>query len=143
MEDLCSTTQTQNVMFIHIGDNEDWNTFVHTQAVEWQKTVLAWVVNSAGHPVIVVKYEDMKTDTAKELLRMLDFLHVPYTETQFQSVVTRGYNMFKRHHSPRDDFEHFTLEQEAFVDSVVQSTLTKLEEVGLADKCNVTSYLSQ
>jgi len=48
-----------------------------------------------------------------------------------------------RHHSPRDDFEHFTPEQESFVDSVVRirTTLTKLEDVGLNEKCNVTSYL--
>ena len=34
---------------------------MHTGAVEWQETVLAWIVNNGGHPVIVVKYEDMKT----------------------------------------------------------------------------------
>ena len=48
--------------------------------------------------------------------------------------------MFKRHHSPRDDPEHFMPEQDSFVDSVVRTTLTKLEEVGLEDKCNVMSY---
>ena len=88
-------------VFSHIGYNQDWNAFVHTQAVEWQKTVLGWTVNSAGHSVVVVKYEDMKTNTSKELRRMLHFLQVPYTETQFQSVVTRGYGHVQKTSQPQ------------------------------------------
>ena len=93
--DSVDTQYVSRSVFSHIGDNQDWNAFVHTQAVEWQKTVLGWTVNSAGHSVIVVKYEDMKTKHLKELQKMLHFLRVPYTETQFQSVVTREYDMFK------------------------------------------------
>ena len=108
--------------------------------MEWQETVLAWTVNNGGHPVIVVKYEDMKTNISRELQRMLDFLQVSYTEMQLQSVVSKGYNTFKRNHSLDDDFEHFTPAQRLFVNLLVRTTKTKLEEHGLADKCNLTSY---
>ena len=110
--------------------------------MEWQETVLAWTVNNGDHPVIVVRYEDMKTNISRELQRMLDFLQVPYTETQLQSVVSKGYNTFKRNHSLDDDFEHFTPAQRLFVKSLVRTTKTKLEEHGLADRYNLTSYLS-
>lgn len=115
---------------------------MHTGAVEWQETVLAWIVNNGGHPVIVVKYEDMKTNTSMELQRMLDFLQFPYSETQLQSLVSKGYNTFKRNHSLDGDFERFTPAQRLFVNSLVRTTNTKLEEHGLADKYNLTSYLS-
>ena len=73
---------------------------------------------------------------------MLDFLQFPYSETQFQSVVSKGYNTFKRNHSLDGDFEHFTPAQRLFVNSLVRTTNTKLEEHGLADKYNLTTYLS-
>jgi len=56
-------------------------------------------------------------------------------------VLWQGGMTCSRHHRARYDFEHFTPEQESFVDSVVRTTPTKLEEVGLGDKCNVMSYL--
>lgn len=73
---------------------------------------------------------------------MLDFLQFPYSETQLQSLVSKGYNTFKRNHSLDGDFERFTPAQRLFVNSLVRTTNTKLEEHGLADKYNLTSYLS-
>ena len=139
--DSVDTQYVSRSVFSHIGDNQDWNAFVHTQAVEWQKTVLGWTVNSAGHSVIVVKYEDMKTNTSKNSGECYTFCRFHTLRHSSRVLWQGGTDMFKRHHSPRDDFEHFTPEQESFVDSVVRTTLAKLEEVGLDDKCNVTSYL--
>ena len=117
--------------------------YVHQKAVKWQKTIFAWVVNNVGHPVNVIKYEDMKTNPSRELRRMLDFLQVSYTEAQFQRVVNNGYEKFKRHHSPRDDYDHYTSEQRAFVNSVIRSTHSVLEEYHLSETCNVYDYLTK
>ena len=115
--------------------------YVHTQALRWQRTIFAWMVNNMGHPVIVVKYEKMKANTSKELRRMLEFLQVPYTEAQFQSVVNSGYEKFRRHHSSQDDYDHYTSEQRAFVNSVIRTTHSILEEYHLSETCSVHEYL--
>ena len=128
-------------LFIHTGDNKEWNVYVHRKAVKWQQTILAWVVNNMGHPVLVVKYEDMKANMSRELRRMLDFLQVPYTEAQFQSVVNSGYEKFRRHHSSQDDYDHYTSEQRAFVNSIIRTTHSILEEYYLSETCSVHEYL--
>ena len=126
----------------HTGENEEWNAYVHTGAVEWQQTLFAWVLNNLRHPMIVVKYEDMIKDTSKELQRMLHFLQVPYSDAQFQSVVTRGYTEFKRPHHPHNDYDHYTSQQRAFVNSIIRTTHRLLEEYRLTNRCNVYEYLS-
>ena len=128
---------------IHAGENRKWNVSVHRKALKWQQTIFAWVVNNMDHPVIVIRYEDMKANMSRELRRMLDFLQVPYTEAQFQTVVNNGYEKFKRHHSPRDDYDHYTSEQRAFVNSVIRNTHSVLEEYHLSETCNVYDYLTK
>ena len=128
---------------IHAGENRKWNVSVHRKALKWQQTIFAWVVNNMDHPVIVIRYEDMKANTSRELQRMLDFLQVPYTEAQFQRVVNNGYEKFKRRHSPRDDYDHYTSEQRAFVNSVIRSTHSVLEEYHLSEICTVYDYLAK
>ena len=123
------------------GENKEWNMYVYIQTLKWQRTILAWVVNNMGHSVLVVKYEDMKANMSKELRRMLNFLQVPYTEAQFQSVVTSGYEKFRRHHSSQDDYDHYTSEQRAFVNSVIRTTHSILEEYYLSEICSVHEYL--
>ena len=123
------------------GENKEWNMYVYIQTLKWQRTILAWVVNNMGHSVLVVKYEDMKANMSKELRRMLNFLQVPYTEAQFQSVVTSGYEKFRRHHSSQDDYDHYTSEQRAFVNSVIRTTHSILEEYRLSETCSVHEYL--
>ena len=117
--------------------------YVYTQAVKWQQTIFAWLVNNMDHPVIVIKYEDLKVNPSRELRRMLDFLRVPYTEAQFQRVVNNGYEKFKRHHSPRDDYDHYTSEQRAFVNSVIRTTHSVLKEYHLSEICTVYDYLAE
>ena len=117
--------------------------YVYTQAVKWQQTIFAWLVNNMDHPVIVIKYEDLKVNPSRELRRMLDFLRVPYTEAQFQRVVNNGYEKFKRRHSPQDDYDHYTYEQRAFVNSVIRTTHSVLEKYHLSETCNVYDYLAE
>ena len=117
--------------------------YVYTQALKWQQTIFAWLVNNMGHPVTVIKYEDMKVNPSRELRRMLDFLQVPYTEAQFQRVVNSGYETFRRRHSPQDDYDHYTSEQRAFVNSVIRTTHSILEEYHLSETCNVYVYLAE
>ena len=120
------------------GTNSNWNDFVHEQATIWEQTVLAWIANNHNHPVLVVKYEDIKNNTQAEMRRMLDFLQVPYSSSRLNEVVARGYRMYQREHS--DTFDHYTSGQRDIVRSAIERVSKSLRENGLLDMANVSLY---
>ena len=121
------------------GENEDWNNWVHNQSLIWKSTVLAWVVDNHNHSVLVIRYEDLKADTAVGLRKMLDFLQVPYTEQRLQEVITQGFKEFERRHY--EEFDHYTREQRNFVRSAIKDTLSVLKAHGLASVGSIQEYL--
>ena len=96
-----------------------------------------WLVNNRNHPVLVVKYEELKQNTLQEVLRMLNFLKVPYSKDMVVEKLTAGFNSFQRSHH-EDDFDHYIPEQRNFVRKVVISTNKLLEENHLS---HLQSYL--
>ena len=54
---------------------------------------------------MVIKYEDMLTDLATQLRKMLDFLQVPYTDKDIDCAAN---NKLEHHHRKKvDSFEHY------------------------------------
>ena len=49
-----------------------------------------------GQPVHVVKYEDLKLDTLKEVKGMLDFLQFKYDEEKLNGKIATNFNTFHR-----------------------------------------------
>ena len=127
------------LFFFFIGTNTTWNNFVHEQAVIWEQTVLVWIINNHDHPVLAVKYEDIKSNTQSELRRMLDFLQVPYSSSRLKQVVARGYHTYRREHS--ETFDHYTPSQRDTVRSAIERVSKCLKESDLLGKANVTLYL--
>ena len=77
--------------------------------MKW-KTLLSWVINSTEHhPTLVVRYEDVKQNTIREVKRMLDFLQFPYREEVMEERLEKDFSKFRRKH--RGSFEHFTTQQ--------------------------------
>ena len=74
------------------------------------------------HPVLVVRYEDLKRDEAGEVRRMLEFLQVAYSEERLGA----SYTHFYRNHT--DTFKHFTPEQKNLINAKIKSIGKKLEE---------------
>ena len=101
--------------------------------------MLAWVLNNHRHPVLVVKYEDVKNDTETEIAKMLNFLQVPYSRSRLREVVARGYSAYKRPHG--EEFEHYTREQRASVRAAIVRVKQSLDGHNLLDKANVSLYL--
>ena len=130
---MLSTTIT------HTGSNITWNAFVLEQTPIWERTVLAWVLNNHRHPVLVIKYEDLKNNTEEEIEKMLDFLQVPYSRSRLREVVTRGYEAYKRPH--RDEFDHYTVEQRATIRAAIVRVANSLKEHKVLDKADVSLYL--
>ena len=134
---LCPLSKT--CFFFFIGTNSTWNNFVHEQAVIWEQTVLAWITNNHDHPVLIVKYEDIKSNTQSELRRILDFLQVPYSSSRLKQVVARGYRTYRREHS--ETFDHYIPGQRDTVRSAIERVSKSLKESDLLEKANVTLYL--
>ena len=92
-------------------------------------------MNTAKHPVLVVRYEDLKRDEAGEVRRMLEFLQVAYSEERLGA----SYSHFYRNHT--DTFEHFTPEQKQFVNRVIVQCSEEMESMGITDWLHLKQYV--
>ena len=113
---------------------------MHSQAIEWQDTVIGWLINNHNHPVMVVKYEDLKRDILPEVMMMLDFLEFPYSVASIMRILKKDYSEFKRQHK-NVMFEHFTPTQKAIIQTVIRNTTYILKSHGLSEICDITEYL--
>lgn len=93
----------------------------------WEQTVLGWLIANRGHPIHVVKYEQLKLDTKGELEKIMKFLQVPYSRRQLDRVVHAGYSEFKRKHK---HVEYYTEAQREYVGDIVRVTSTIITKAG-------------
>lgn len=75
--------------------------------------VVAWLVNNNHHPVLVVRHEDLKTQTKRELLRILKFLNVTYNATKLEEItwVTLGGRESSDFRKENVDYVNFMLKK--------------------------------
>ena len=123
------------------GENPEWERFVYTNAVRWQETLVGWLFHNHNHRVLVVKYEDLLTNTDSEVMKMLDFLGYPYSGSTVSGKLKQDYNEFHRRKSNTTSFDHFTVKQVAFVDTVIENTLQILRSHRLLETCDISHYL--
>eukprot|EP00731_Ephydatia_muelleri_P032768 Em0024g312a len=96
--------------------------------------------SGTSHPVLVVKYEELKVNPLVGLKCMLDFLQQPYREQDLEQLVKAGYTVFYRTH--RETFQHFTSEQSQFVLSEIRTAVDLLGRTGQLSKCDIRDYLN-
>ena len=102
---------------------------------------------AAGRPVLSVFFEDIKTDPAPQISRMMEFLELPVTPAIINATVTvitflsltimklvwitfaqqDGFTSYYRNHT--DHFDHYTAEQRMFVNNVISSTADALQDM--------------
>lgn len=72
---------------------------------------------------------------------MVEFLGFKdiFTEDIIQERLAEGYNDFYRNH--KDDFEHFTPEQERLIHQTVKETINLLAENGIEKSFPIKDYL--
>ncbi|CAI8056765.1 WSC domain-containing protein 1 [Geodia barretti] len=121
------------------GQNAEWEEFVFTNAVIWQETLVGWLVNNHNHRVLVVRYEDLVTNTDSEVMMMLDFLGYPYSLSTISKRL-KDYNEFRRRKASTTEFDHFTASQVEFVETVIENTQRILRSHRLLDT-DITHYL--
>ena len=101
---------TFKIMFCLLtGDFGVWRKFVHYNAKEFTKLVHYWLEQANISSVLVIKYEDMLTDLATQLKKMLEFLQVPYSDEDVECVTSNKLESYHRiksrpfdHYNPAD-----------------------------------------
>jgi len=88
----------------------------------WINSVINWLYVYNG-PVLVVEYEEMKKDVAKQLQRMLNFLEHPHTDKDIQCVLNKQLEAFHRHKDKQ--FDPFTRKQR----KLVQASILKIAKL--------------
>lgn len=126
------------------GDNPKWNTFVHTvipRLRPWN-SYFPWMMDEIkkGHPVLVVKYEDLKSDSLTQVKRMLQFLRVPYSDEELHKRLSTDYGRFHRKHTGVE-FDHYTPEQRQYVTAMVLEAVMFLTANNNGTTYGIEDYL--
>ena len=80
------------------GDNREWNSSVYRQLERWSGYFHDIVGGmTKGHPIHLVRYEDLKSDTYKEVKAMLDFLKFDYEEKDLRARIASNFSTFYRY----------------------------------------------
>ena len=96
-------------------------------AVKWKMMIYNNLLSHRHQPVLAVMYEDLKTNTVAEVLRMLNFLQFPYLREEVEQRLQGGFTNFYRNHT--DSFDHFTSEQKLFVNGIISDVAQKLQNI--------------
>ena len=118
-----SEQKVQVVHALYTGANEGWDHFVKTWGPYWQRLMKNWAEFGANLPLHVVYFEDLKTNAVEEVLKMLDFLEFSSSHKQ---IVLERLSDTRFYRKQRDDFRHFTPDQEMFLNRIIVSTDTAL-----------------
>ncbi len=123
------------------GANELWNEYIRERMERWKSHISGWIVGGKFNPFLVIRYEDVKKNSAKEVLKMVKFLGFQdlFTEESVQDKLKEGYSSFYRNHE--DDFEHFTAQQSELISNTVTDTLQLLADNGLQDSFPIKDYV--
>ena len=115
--------------------------FVQAQIKRWQVMLKTWVLSSSNsHPVLVVRYEDLKKDTVTQVKRMLEFLKIPYNEKELLQKLANGFGTFQRIH--HEEFEHYTPELRNLVKLAISNTIKLLQHSHLGGELQMNDYLT-
>ena len=71
-----------------------WKAFVLCTAKQWKESYEEMM--SFTKPMLLVRYEDLKTDLNSQLYRLADFLEVPVTAETVQRVIKDSQGQFLR-----------------------------------------------
>ena len=98
---------------------------------KWKMIAAENILHSKGHLVLVVLYEQLQANPLREVVRILNFLHYPYSPEAVRSAVEEGFTSFFRNHT--DLFPHFTPQQISLVNDAIVTAAERLRSEGLAD----------
>ena len=75
---------------------------------------------------LIIRYEDLKSDTLSQVKKMMNFLKIPVSDELLEARMSTGYEKFHRSHT--QEFEHYTPEQKQQVLGVVKEVINMLQK---------------
>lgn len=120
------------------GNNKVWTKFVHSKAPQWLAMIKNWIAPSRGHPVLVIRYEDVKLSPVKEIKKMLRFLNVEYNATVVEERLKQDFTIYHRHKKQNRDV--YSKELRSFVNSVLSDAEKFVHDNGLQDIVQIDDY---
>ena len=108
---------------------------------KWKLRLTNWVLSpSDEHPVHVVRYEDLKKNTAVELAKILNFLKIPYSDEYLRLSLQDDFTKFKRKHVS-DNFQHYSSSQKQHIKDVLFQTISLAELANKTNALRLDEYL--
>ena len=138
-----SLSLTHTHMHIHTGKNPEWDALIHKQAKRWKNMITNLVIHRPRtHPLLVVRYEDLKKDTVEQVERMLNFLKMPIDKAELlQRLQQKSFSEFHRNHSTTSHFDLYTPSQIKYWNSVITEVETSLHSNDIVDFIPLRKYV--
>ncbi|KAK7077705.1 hypothetical protein SK128_026379 [Halocaridina rubra] len=90
-----------------------WEKFVTNKALAWMNTTLDWL--KFDGPLHLVFYEDLLDNLPEEMRRILEFLDLEVSESNFDCMIRHQDGIYKRRKRPLN-FDPFTSKLRSMVD---------------------------
>ena len=132
-------TRLHVIKFVLSG-NDKWRGFAEEYLKKWFMRLNKWVFMNDNHPVHVVSYEDLQNDTVREVEKILDFLHFPYSHEDLIQRLRVDFTTFQRHHM-NDGFQHFSPEQKERLRLTLKITISTAKKSGKEHLFHFNEYL--
>ena len=137
---VCSICITVQLYIPTAGTNRVWQTLIDKQMGRWKEMITNFILKAGRRPVLLVRYEDLVANTTGELLRILEFLGVPYSPVKVTtSLKSKEFTQYYRNHS--DNFEHYTAKQKAAINADISKITSELDKAGLAHTISLAQYI--
>jgi hypothetical protein len=120
--------------------SKEWVEFVERYLDRWKERTINWVLMNKRHPVHVVSYEDLQNDTVREVEKILDFLHFPYSHEDLIQRLRVNFTTFQRPHM-NDGFQHFSPEQKERLRLTLKTTISTAKKSGKEHLFHFNEYL--
>ena len=130
-----------NYVYHLTGNYSKWRKFVDRNAKEFSKLVHYWLGQANISSILVIKYEDMLTDLATQLRKMLDFLKVPYSDKDIECVVRDELESY--HRKKGEHFDHYIPADRQIVLDNLMSVETLLNKYNVSYKDVLTRFQNQ
>ncbi|XP_054748431.2 sialate:O-sulfotransferase 1-like, partial [Lytechinus pictus] len=111
--------------------SSDWDAFVESASIAWEERIVTWVTRTN---VMVVYFERLQSHLRQEIVRILQFLHVPIDDHRLDCMVAHPEGNFHRQKVESNrTFDPYTNKHKAIIDMHVKSTSKVLRENGYLD----------
>ena len=91
----------------------------------WETMINHLLIESRNYPVLVVRYEDLKSNTLQEIMQMLEFLGYEYTPDELKERLNQKFTTFYRNRT--STFEHYTAAQKQYINSIITKVHSRLQ----------------